>query len=123
MPGRFPTILVPSHIQQSDLSALGIPGVIEVAEGGERLLQLEDHAVNEHFELARRLLASSAPEAPSNETERQDRTNAWLMLKSCLDALPPPPEEGSDPFEAARSRLQAEVDAALILLDGAGGAL
>ena len=110
-------------LEQSDFDDAGIPGTIVVLPDGDRVLQLTEGATDEDFHAAMQILSPVDVDTPNNILSRIEHTNSWLLLKARLDALPPPPSSGEDPYLEARTRLQQEVDSALDLVESSGGAL
>jgi len=115
---NMPPIPLPPGLSIEDVIGAGIP--VMPAPTGAAVI-LPPHATSVDRAALEALIERTLnPELPDPE-EQAALTNAWLTVKACLDALPPAPGEGDDPYAVSRSRLVVATQAALDALNTAGG--
>ena len=113
-----PPIPLPPGLSIEDVIEAGIP--VMPAPTGVSVTLLPHATAVDRAALEALIERTINPELPDPE-EQAALTNAWLTVKACLDALPPVPGEGPDPYAVSRTRLGGATQAALDALNSAGG--
>lgn len=108
-------------VTQQDLSDAGIPAIVVVGPSGLQI-QMLPGSDEDDFAAVQSLIAEKLgePAPPSVNMAQAKLTDAWLTVKACLDALPPAPEEGDDPYADTRLRLTSQVQIAEDAMNNSG---